>query len=362
MAWYSLAVVIDFLIDLFTVRWKGADKDLEILLLRQQLRVLERRLGQRARPSRLEKCVLSILLVQLKQVTGRSRAQLGKLLLFQPQTLLNWHRELVRRKRTFQHNGRVGRPPIAKELRLLVIRLAHENTDWGYDRIAGELLKLGYTIDSTTVKNVLKRAGIVPAPERRKSSNWRTFLRHYRQQLLACDFFTIETVKLKTLYVLFFIELGTRQVHLAGCTEHPNAVWVTQQAHQLCWQLEDRTMPMRFLIHDNDTTFTAGFDAVFQAQGIEVVHTPFHTPNANAVAERWIRSVRQECLDKLVLLGQSHVRRVLVEYVTFYNTRRPHQGLQQQCPIPLPMVSSDVLVHRRDVLDGIIHDYLRSAA
>ncbi len=193
MVWHSVAVVIDLLVDVFTVRWKTADKDLEILLLRQQLRVLERRLGQRARPSRWGKCFLAVLLVQLKEVTGQSRAQLGKLLLFKPQTILNRHRELVRRKWTFQHNGRVGRPSITEELRQLIIRLANENTDWGYDWIAGELLKLGYAIDSRTAKNVLKRAGIVPAPERRKGSNWRTFLRPYKQQILACDFFTIET-------------------------------------------------------------------------------------------------------------------------------------------------------------------------
>src|SRR5258708_5434070 len=287
MVWYSVAVVIELIVDVFTVCWKTGDKDLEILLLRQQLRVLERRLGQRARPSRWEKCFLAVLLVQLKQVTGQSRSQLGKLLLFKPQTILNWHRELVRRKWTFQHIGRVGRPPIAEDLRQLIIRLANENTDWGYERIAGEILKLSYPIDGTTVKNVLKRAGIVPAPERRKGSNWRTFLRHYQQQMLACDFFTIETATLKTLYVLFFIELGTRQVHLAGCTEHPNVVWATQQARHLCWKLEGRAMPMRFLIHDNGTTFTADFDSVFQAQGIEVIHAPFYAPNANAFAERW---------------------------------------------------------------------------
>src|SRR5262249_44235883 len=148
MVWYTVAVVIDLLVDVFTVRWKTADKDLEILLLRQQLRVLERNLGQRARPSRWEKCFLAVLLVQLKQVTGHSRPQLGKLLIFKPQTILNWHRELVRRTWTFQHHRRVGRPSIAAELRQLVIRLANENTDWGYDRIAGELLKLGYPIDS----------------------------------------------------------------------------------------------------------------------------------------------------------------------------------------------------------------------
>jgi hypothetical protein len=208
-------VVVGLLVDVVAVRWTSADKDLEILL-RQQLRVVERKQGQRARPSRCEKCFLVILLVHLKRVTGQSRAQLGKILIFTPQAILNWHRELVRRKLTFQRSGRVGWPPISEVLCQLVIRLANENSDWGYDRIAGELLKLGYTLDPTTVKNVLKRAGIVPAPERRKGSHWRTFLRHYKQQMLACDFFTIETVSLKTLYVLFFIELGTRQVHLVS--------------------------------------------------------------------------------------------------------------------------------------------------
>src|SRR5262249_19026154 len=162
-----------------------------------------------------------------------------------PQTLLNWHRTLVRRKWTFKNHRRGGRPPITAELRRLVIRLANENADWGYDRIEGELLKLGYTIDSTTVKNVLRHAGIVPAGERRKRSNWRAFLRHYKQQMLACDLFTIKKATLQTLLVLLFIELGTRQVHLAGCTRHPNAAWITQQARQVCWELEGRALPMR---------------------------------------------------------------------------------------------------------------------
>src|SRR5262245_51963207 len=241
MIWYSVAVVIDFLVDVFTVRWKTAHKDLEILLLRQQLRVLERRLGQQARPSRWEKCFLAIVLVQLKQVTGRSRAQLGKLLIFKPQTILNWHHELVRRKWTFQHHRRVGRPPIAEELRQLVIQLANENTDWGYDRIADELLKLGYIIDSTTVKNVLKRAGLVPAPERRQGSNLRTFLRHYKQQMLACDFFTIEMANLKTLYVLFFLrrEVASNQLRALNDTpsQHQRLVpnpWVRHMVTETC--------------------------------------------------------------------------------------------------------------------------------
>ncbi len=176
MVWYSIAMVVDFLLDLFMVRWKTPDKDLEILLLRQQLRVLERRRGQHSHPGRWEKYLLAVLFSQLKQTRRRSRAALASILIFRPQTLLNWHRELVRRKRTFIAKRRVGRPAITDELRRLVIRLANENVDWGYDRIQGELLKLGCTIDSTTVKNVLKCEG----------SNWRTFLQHYKHQMLAC--------------------------------------------------------------------------------------------------------------------------------------------------------------------------------
>ncbi len=361
MVWYWVTIAVELVLDVFVARWQTPDKDLEILLLRQQLRVLERKLGQRARPSRCEKCLLAVLLVQLRQTTGRSRAQLAKILIFTPQTVLNWHQALVRRKWTFRDKRRVGRPPITEELRQLVIRLANENADWGYDRIEGELLKLGYTIDSTTVKNVLNRAGIVPAPERSKRSTWRAFLRHYKQQMLACDFFTVETATLKTLYVLFFIELGTRQVHVSACTAHPDSSWVAQQARQLCWELDSRAVPMRFLIHDNDTKFTTGFDAAFQSIGVEVIHTPLHAPNANAVAERFVRTIRQECLDQLVILGAWHLRRVLREYVDFYNTRRPHQALAQQCPVALLSISDRGSVQRCDVLGGIVHDYRRAA-
>ncbi len=179
--------------------------------------------------------------------------------------------------------------------------------------------------------------------------------------MLACDFFTIETVTLRTLYVLFFIELGTRRVHLAACTAHPDSTWVTQQARQFVWELADTVPPMRFLIHDHDTKFTAGFDQVFVSEGIEIVLTPFRAPRANAFAERWVRSVREECLDHLLILGQRHLRRVLLEYVQYYNTARPHQGIQQHAPIPFPPVPSGP-VARRDVLGGIIHDYYRQVA
>jgi transposase InsO family protein len=230
----------------------------------------------------------------------------------------------------------------------------------GYDKIQGELLKLGYSLDPGTIKNVLRRHRLLPAPQRGRSS-WRIFLNHYRHQMLACDFFTIETLRLETLYVLFFIELGSRRVHFAGCTASPDSVWVTQQARQLVWHLADEGHPTHFLIHDRDTKFPASFDTVFVSEGIDIIRTPFRTPKANAVAERWVRSVRQECLDHLLILNQRHLTRVLTEYTTYYNFARPHQGLEQQAPIPYSCTGRGE-IHCRDVLGGILHDYYREAA
>jgi transposase InsO family protein len=210
---------------------------------------------------------------------------------------------------------------------------------------------------------VLKRHHILPAPERdRPHSSWRTFLNHYRTQMLACDFFTIETVSLQTVYILFFIELSTRRVYLAGCTIRPDSAWVTQQARQVLWQFQDRNQRRRFLIHDRDTKFPRSFETVFAAEGIETVLTPYHAPNANAVAEPWIRSVRQECLGQLLIINQVHLRRVLKEYVDYYNTARPHQGLDQQAPIQFPRGLTIAPIVCRDVLGGILHDYRRQAA
>jgi transposase InsO family protein len=174
--------------------------------------------------------------------------------------------------------------------------------------------------------------------------------------------FTIETVFLKTVYVLFFIDLATRRVYLAGCTGHPDSVWVSQQARQLTWQLQAHDSSKRFLIHDRDSKFTGSFEAVFASEGIETILTPYGAPNANATAERWIRSVRVECLDQLLILDEAHLRRVLKEYVAYHNRGRPHQGLEQQAPLPFQCGPDHGPVHCRDVLGGIIHEYRRQAA
>ncbi len=211
------------------------------------------------------------------------------------------------------------------------------------------------------MRNVLKRNGILPAPKRR-GSTWRTFLRHYKEQLLACDFFTVETIFLKRLYVLFFIELDTRRVHFAGITANPNNFWTTQQARQIIWKLEEKQRTFRFLIHDRDNKFTRSFDNVFRSVGIDIVRTPFRAPKANAYAECRIRSARQECLDHVLILNERHLRQVPNEYVAFYNGSRPHQGISQQTPIPRIEPNGTRTVVRRDVLGGIVHDYYQLAA
>lgn len=260
----------------------------------------------------------------------------------------------------------MGRPPVAAELEQLIVSLATENPRWGYSKIQGELFKLGYTVSRSSVRNVLKRGRIPSSPQRKKQgTSWRSFLGHYADQMLACDFFTVETIRLQTLYVLFFLELGTRRVHLAGCTAHPTSAWVTQQARNLMWDIQDPgdgESSIRFLIHDRDTKFTSSLDTVFEAEGMETTLTPYRSPKANAFAERWVRTVREECLDHVLIMSEAHGERVLREYVQYYNHRRPHQGIDQCIPAPLsekrgarPLARSPVC--RRDVLGGIIHDY-----
>ncbi len=360
-----LAQILGILLDLLTARWRSAaTKDLEILVLRQQLRILQRTQVHAPRPSRGEKLTLAVLTTKLKAVaTGARCPWRPSLLLFTPETVLRWHRELVRRKWTFRQRRAAGRPRVSAEVEELILRLARENPRWGYSRIHSELGKLGHTIGRSTVRDVLKRHQVPPAPQRQqRGSTWRSFLTHHSQQILACDFFTVETAFLQTLYVFFFIELGTRRVHLAGCTAHPTAAWVVQQARQMSWPIQDGDLPVRFLIRDRDAKFVPGFDTVFRSEGVEIVRTPFRAPNANAYAERWVRSAREECLDHLLIFGERHRQRVLRDYVSFFNLRRPHQGLGQQCPVPLPQAPGAGGVQRVDVLGGIIHDYARRVA
>jgi putative transposase len=362
MLWFCVWQVVATLIELIRLgRRSESDKDFEILLLRRQLAIYERRQERAPQLSRGEKLTLVVLGTKLKDQTGRTIKAMGDVIrIVKPATLFRWHRELVRRKWTYRHRN-AGRPRTDKQLEQLVLHLAREN-DWGYERIADELLKLGSTISHETVGNILERHGIPPAPERDPSPSWRHLMTHYKEQLLACDFFTVETLFLQTLYVLVFIEIGTRRVHFAGCTAHPNDAWVTQQARQVMWELAAREPGIRFLIRDNDQKFTQAFDTVFRSEGIDVISTPYRAPNANAFAERWIRSAREECLDKLLIINQAYLRRVMREYMAFFNTARPHQGLAQQIPVPRMTHENTGPVRCCTVLGGIIHDYYRDAA
>jgi putative transposase len=236
MVFSVFAQLLGFLLDLGRLLMRSdQSKEVEILLLRQQLAMLQRRQGRPLRLTRWEKLTLAVLANRLVRLCGGARARLDAcVLLFKPDTLLRWHRDLVRRTWTFRLQPVKGRPPTSPELVELILRLAHENPRWGYSRIHGELTKLGFRIGRSTVRDILKRRHVPPAPERgRRGSTWRQFLARHRHQIVACDFFTVETLFLRTMYVLFFIELGTRKVHLAGCTAYPTAAWVTQQARQL---------------------------------------------------------------------------------------------------------------------------------
>jgi putative transposase len=290
-------------------------KNAEILILRHQVAVLQRQV-KKPKLSWADRAVLAALARLLP------RGQLRQLrLIISPQTLLRWHADLVRRR--WSYPRRIpGRPRTAHAIRALVLEMARDNPGWGYRCIHGELTGLGYKIAPSTVWQTLKDASNDPAP-RRAGQGWRAFLEAQANTILAADFFHVDTVLLRRLYVLFFIEHGTRRVHLAGITAHPTGEWVTQQARNLLMNLEDHTDGLKFLIRDRDAKFTAAFDAVFTAAGMRIIKTPVRAPIANAIAERWIASARRECLDRMLITGERHLRLVLGEYVDHYNLHRP---------------------------------------
>jgi putative transposase len=250
------------------------------------------------------------------------------------------------------------------EVRELVVRLARENPAWGYRRIQGELVGLGVKLAASTVWAILKEAGIEPAPTRQGTS-WAEFLRAQAASILECDFLTVDTLFLKRFYVLFFIELATRRVRLAGITTNPDGRWVTQQARNLLMQLDDEGIRPQFLIRDRDSMFSREFDEVFRSEGIRVIKAPVRAPKARAHAERWIGSIRRECLDRLLILGRRHLHHVLVTYIRHHNEHRPHRALGQQPPLSGDPPIADVIdldrLRRRDLLGGLVHEYRLAA-
>ena len=328
-------------------------KELEILLLRHELAILRRQSG-RPRLSRVDRALLAALSRSLPRPAWTSFP-------VKPETLLAWHRQLVARRWTYPHK-KPGRPPLEQSLRSLILRLARENPHWGYRRIVGELKGLGITVSPTSVRKVLLAAGLQPAPERARSS-WRAFLRQQAASALACDFLTVETAFLQRIYVLFFISLATRRVEYIACTTNPDGDWVAQQARNFLMQLgEDQ--PFRLLIHDRDKKFSHAFNDVLHSEGIEVIRTPIQAPNANAYAERWVRTLRTDCLDRILILGRRHLEHVLRVYRRHYNEHRPHRALDllpPEGPIPLKQPRATQLVRRRALLGGLIHEYKAAA-
>jgi transposase InsO family protein len=326
-----------------------ASKDIELLVLRHEVAVL-RRTNPTPRLDWADRAVFAALIRRLP--TPRAHR------LVTPATILRWHRRLVRKKWTYPNGP--GRPPIDDALAALVQRMARENPTWGYRRIQGELLRLGHRVGASTIRRILRRRRIPPAPDRQTDTSWRQFLRTQAATMLGVDFFHVDcALTLRRLYVLFALEVGNRYLHILGVTGHPDGPWTTQQARNLAMDLGEQASRFRFLVRDRAGQFTAAFDAMLADAGIEVVKIPPRCPRANCFAERLVLTVRTELTDRMLIFGERHLRRVLAEYSRHYNTRRPHRTLHLRPPRPsLPIAEPrHTRIRRRPILGGLINEY-----
>ncbi|SEC83594.1 integrase core domain-containing protein [Streptomyces melanosporofaciens] len=338
------------------------EKDVEILVLRHQLLVLQRRVGKPTFTD-TDRATLAGLLHHLRKDRLRHL-----LLLVRPDTVLRWHRDLLRRRHAATCvPRRRGRPRTIRSIRALVLRLARENASWGYRRIHGELAALGIKVAASTVWEILREHGIPPAPER-QSTTWADFLRSQAKALLACDLFEVRTLTGARLYVLAVIEHTTRRIRILGVAAHPTADWILQLGRNLLMDLDDAGSRAQFLIRDRDSKFTAAFDTLMTDAGLKVVTTGIRMPRMNSLMERWIQSCRRELLDRTLIWSQNHLLHALREYEFFYNEHRPHRALKQAAPrrpLPTPITQQARLahleVHRRDRLSETLHAYQHAA-
>jgi transposase InsO family protein len=341
--------------------WLNRQQQAVIDYLIEENRVLKDQLeGQRLRFTDEQRIRLA---VKAKVLGRRALDELETLVT--PDTLLAWHRKLIAKKWTYARQG-PGRPRVAQEITDLVLRMARENTSWGYDRIQGALTNIGYVVAPNTVKNILKRHGIEPAPEREKRTSWKTFLKAHWDVMAATDFFTVEVWTprgLVTYYVLFIIHLSTRSVHIAGVTTAPNGSYMKQVARNLTDVDDGFLLNSRYLIMDRDTKYTEEFRDYLDREGVKPVRCPVRAPNCNAFAERFVRSIREECLNRMILFGEASLRRALRAYVIHYHSERNHQGVGNRLLEPLAKVgSTNDPVHCRERLGGMLNFYYREAA
>jgi transposase InsO family protein len=341
--------------------------DQELLLRNEYLvtenRLLRNQIKGRVRLSDGERKTLA----EIGQKLGK-RALEEVATIVKPDTILAWHRKLVAQKFDGSTQRKAtGRPTIDPELEALVTRMARENRSWGYDRIVGALANLGYTLSAQTVGNILKRHGIPPAPARTKATTWKEFIRTHMEVLVATDFFTAEVWTLGglvTYYVLFFIHLSSRKVHIAGVTPHPNEAWMVQMARNVTMEEWGFLSPGQYLIHDRDTKFCAAFQQLIDAAGVTRVPLPPRSPNLNAYAERWVRSVKDEALSRLILFGEASLRHTLHGYLEYYHHERNHQGKGNV--LLFPRVSQDTVrpgpIQCRERLGGLLKYYTYDAA
>jgi putative transposase len=342
------------LLNLLLLGRSSMSKDVELLVLRHEVAVL-RRVHPKPRLDWADRAVFAALVRRLPPMLRRHR-------LVTPGTILRWHRRLVAKKWTYPH--RVGRPPVEDAVAVLIERMARENPSWGYKRIQGELLKLGHRVGASTIRRVLQRLRIPPAPARGTDTTWQQFLRTHASTLLACDFFHVDcAVTLQRVYVFFVLELPSRSVHLLGTTTHPDGRWTTQQLRNLVMDLGDRVTQFRFLVRDRASQFTASFDAVLADVGIQMVRIPPRCSQANCLAERFIRTLRAELTDRMLIVNQRHLRAVLAEYIRHYHGRRPHRARDLRPPQPTHPVADlrHKWITRRPILGGLINEYERAA-
>lgn len=342
--------------------WVHRHQLIVIEFLQAENRLLKQKLrGKRIRFTDPERALLA----RKAKAVGR-KALLELDTLVSPDTLLRWHRQLVAQKWTFVHRRGPGRPRIMHEISELILRMARENPSWGYTRIQGALSNLNHRVGRGTIANVLKRSGIEPSPERGKRTQWSTFLKAHWKALSAADFLTVEVWTsrgLITHYLLFVMSLANRVVTIAGITTRPDEAWILQTGRNLTDTENGALRAKQYLIVDRDTKYTAQFRRLIRDSGTKVIRLPPRSPNLNAHCERFVRSIKDECLNRMIFVGQASLRRAVYEYVEHYHCERNHQGLKNRLlRLPNATTAEGGSVRRRDRLGGVLNFYYREAA